>query len=346
MMEEKNLALYTKYRPQKFEDVLGQEHVVAPLKACIANNKIAHAYIFSGTRGTGKTSIARIFAREIGTDQNDIYEIDAASNNSVEDVRALNEAVAMLPFSSKFKVYILDEAHMMSKSAFNALLKTIEEPPSHVIFILATTELNKIPETIISRCETYQFKSPNRTVLKQLAMQTAESEGYKIDSATAELIALLGDGSFRDTHTILQKVIRASADKKLSLDEVEKITGAPKSKLVNQVLENYSVGENELVFEHLLQLKSQNIDEKIFLKLFLEKFRAIMLLKIAPNLEKMFVESFSEEDLLVLKDLARNGNEKFNAKNLLVFLDSNEKVWNAIIPYLATEIAFARILGE
>jgi DNA polymerase III subunit gamma/tau len=344
--QAQNTALYTKYRPQKFKDVLGQDHVVEPLTACIKNNNVAHAYIFAGPRGTGKTSIARIFAREMETKPEDIYEIDAASNNSVEAVRELNESVKALPFNSKYKVYILDEAHMMSKSAFNALLKTIEEPPSHVIFILATTELHKLPETIISRCESYQFKSPNRTILKKLAIKTAEKEGYQIDPATAELIAILGDGSFRDTHTILQKVIRSSADKKLSLDEVEKITGAPKTRLVNDIIEAYAKNEKDIIFESLNKLAIQNIEEKVFLKLFLEKFRAVMLFKIAPNLTKNFDQVFSQEDLNFLQDISEKSGNNFNAVNLLIFLEANQMIWNTTIPYLATEIAFAKILGE
>jgi DNA polymerase-3 subunit gamma/tau len=157
-------AIYTKYRPQKWSEVIGQEQVTEVLKESIKNEKIAHAYLFSGSRGTGKTSVARILAREIGTTEKDLFEIDAASNNGVDEIRALNESVTSLPFDSKYKVYILDEVHMLSKPAFNALLKTLEEPPKHVVFVLATTEPEKIPSTVISRCETYSFKTPNRAL--------------------------------------------------------------------------------------------------------------------------------------------------------------------------------------
>ena len=197
---EENIALYTKYRPQKFSDVLGQEQVTDVLKDVIKNGNISHAYLFAGGRGTGKTSVARILANEIGTTSKDLYEIDAASHTSVEGVRALNESVNTLPFDSKYKVYILDEVHMLSTSAFNALLKTLEEPPKHVVFILATTEPQKIPDTVISRCEYYTFKAPSRAILKKMAVSTAKTEGYELEPAAAELIAILGDGSFRDTH--------------------------------------------------------------------------------------------------------------------------------------------------
>ena len=157
MSKDADLALYRKYRPQNFKEVLGQEQVTKVLEGAISLGRIAHAYLFAGSRGTGKTSVARIFAHSIGTVAEDTYEIDAASNTGVDDVRALNESVSVLPFSSKYKVYIIDEVHMLSKSAFNALLKTLEEPPSYVVFILATTELHKIPETILSRCQRYIF---------------------------------------------------------------------------------------------------------------------------------------------------------------------------------------------
>ena len=222
-------ALYRKYRPQKFSEVFGQENIVKVLESSIKLGNIAHAYIFSGSRGTGKTSIARIFAKEIGTSTNDIVEIDAASNTGVDDIRAINESVSTLPFESKYKVYILDEAHMLSKQAWNALLKTIEEPPKHVIFILATTEFNKIPETIISRCQTFAFKKPTQKVLKEVITAIAKKEKFTIDSVSCELIALLGDGSFRDAQSILQKVISASKDNEVTLEEVELVTGSPKS---------------------------------------------------------------------------------------------------------------------
>jgi DNA polymerase-3 subunit gamma/tau len=168
--DETSLALYRKYRPKNFDEVLGQDHVVSVLESSVKTNKVSHAYLFAGTRGLGKTSIARIFASTIGTSKNDIYEIDAASNTSVEDIRNLNDSVFTLPFESKYKVYILDEVHMLSKSASNALLKTLEEPPAHVVFILATTETHKIPETVLSRCETYTFKKPSQEVLKKLVL--------------------------------------------------------------------------------------------------------------------------------------------------------------------------------
>ena len=219
-------SLYRTHRPASFADVVGQEQVTKPLEEAAKTKKIGHAYLFAGTRGLGKTSVARIFASEIGCTGNDLYEIDAASNNSVEDIRALIEGVYTLPFESPYKVYILDEVHMLSKSAWNAFLKTLEEPPAHAVFILATTELEKVPETVQSRCQMFEFKKPTRAVLAKMTANVAKKEGYTLAPDAAELIAMLGDGSYRDALSVLQKVFAASADKKLTRAEVEIVTGA------------------------------------------------------------------------------------------------------------------------
>ena len=182
------IALYRKYRPSSFDDVLGQEHIVKVLKGALKLGNIAHAYLFFGTRGTGKTSVARIMAQELKTSDADIYEIDAASNRGIDDIRELRDSVRTLPFNSDYKVYIIDEVHMLTKEAFNALLKTLEEPPKHVIFILATTELDKVPETIISRCQTFTFKKPTLSVLKDLVLSVSKKENFTLDNAGAELI--------------------------------------------------------------------------------------------------------------------------------------------------------------
>ena len=168
-----DLALYRKYRPKTFGEVLGQDHIVKVLESSVETNKVSHAYLFVGSRGTGKTSVARIFAKEIGVSENDLYEIDAASNRGIEDIRALRDGARVLPFDSKYKVYIIDEVHMLSKDAWGALLKTLEEPPKHVIFILATTEVHKVPSTIVSRCQI--IKTVNR---EQSTVNSAEIENF------------------------------------------------------------------------------------------------------------------------------------------------------------------------
>ncbi|MEK7515958.1 MAG: AAA family ATPase, partial [Patescibacteria group bacterium] len=226
-------SLYRIHRPATFAEVVGQEQVTKPLEEAARSKKIGHAYLFAGSRGLGKTSVARIFADAIGCKENDLHEIDAASNNSVDAMRALTEGVYTLPFESPYKVYLLDEVHMLSKSAWNAFLKTLEEPPAHAVFILATTELEKVPETVQSRCQVFEFKKPTRAVLAKMTTAVAKKEGCTLAPDAAELISLLAEGSYRDALSVLQKVFTASTDtstslsagKKLSREEVEKATG-------------------------------------------------------------------------------------------------------------------------
>lgn len=209
-MSESYIALYRKYRPQTFSDVVGQEQIVSLLQTTIAQKKVSHAYLFCGGRGTGKTTVARIFARDIGCNPEDVIEIDAASNRGIDEIRELRDAVRTVPFSSPYKVYIVDEAHMLTKEAANALLKTLEEPPSHVIFILATTDPEKLPATIVSRCQKIVFKSPDIATLSKRLVYVAKNEGKTLDEATAVLIAHHGKGSYRDALGVLEQVLAQS----------------------------------------------------------------------------------------------------------------------------------------
>ncbi len=303
-----HVSLYRKYRPAGFGDILGQDHVVSVLKKSIAEGKIAHAYLFAGSRGTGKTSIARIFAKELGTSQNDLYEIDAASNTSVDDIRALSEAVGTVPLESKYKVYILDEVHMLSKAAFNAFLKTLEEPPRHVIFILATTETEKLPDTIVSRCEVYNFKKPSADALRSHVIDLAKKEGMKLDEAGANLVALLGDGSFRDTLSILQKVFSLGAK---TLEEVEEVTGAPKSAVIFDYVKGILADDAELSYSALRKMAEKNIDPKMFADLALVRLRYVLALMIAKAEAEQIGASLSEDEIrdigALAKELAASG---------------------------------------
>lgn len=337
-------TLYTKYRPQAFKDVLGQDHVTSVLKESVSLGNIAHAYLFFGGRGTGKTSVARILAREIGTSADDLYEIDAASNNGVDEIRALTDAVYVLPFHSKYKVYILDEVHMLSKSAFNALLKTLEEPPAHVIFILATTEMHKVPETIISRCEVYTFKKPTQTLLTQMVTKTAKAEGVTLEPSAAGLIALLGDGSFRDTHGTLQKVIHASKDTKITVEEVERVTGAPKAELVNQVIESISKKDIEQGLSAITVAVEQNIDMNTFASMILTKVRAILLVRYSASFAKTIAESVTEADFSFIQTLAQSKESHISSQTLKVLLDAYLMIGKSYALHVPLEIALFELV--
>lgn len=342
-----DLALYRKYRPQNFKEVIGEDHIVKVLESSVETNKVSHAYLFVGSRGIGKTSVARIFAKEIGVSENDLYEIDAASNRGIEDIRTLRDGARVLPFDSKYKVYIIDEVHMLSKDAWGALLKTLEEPPKHVIFILATTEIHKVPETIISRCQIFNFKKPSDLILKNLVLDIAKKEKFELDSGSAELIAILGDGSFRDALGTLQKVLNFSKTKKIKREDVEKITGAPKTILVNDFISAIAEKKIEEGILAIRKATSENLDMKLYAKLIIEKFRMAIILKYAPKLEKELIGDLSEEDLKFLKDLVKNDKEgMLRSPALSILLEAYSDIDKAFVSELPLELALIKILGE
>ena len=339
--EKKGGVLYRKYRPQEFDDVIGQDHVVKVLKGAVELGNVAHAYLFSGTRGTGKTSMARILSRAIGTSGNDLTELDAASNRGIDDVREIRDSVNTLPFESKYKVYIIDEVHMLTKDAWNAFLKTLEEPPAHVVFILATTELEKVPETVVSRCQTFQFKSPNLATLRDFALAIAKKEGASLDSAAAELVALLGDGSFRDAHGILEKVLSSTTDKKITREEVEGVTGAPKAQLVKDILESIVEKNLEKGMKAIALAGEANADMKLFSKLILERLRFLFLLRLRAGMDQYIGSQVSEDDFAFLKDLAAKAGKDLTSDVLLKFIEAYESSGRTSIPELALELALA-----
>jgi len=271
-MSQTHTSLYRKYRPHTFADVVGQDHIVRVLKSAIEQKTPHHAYLFTGTRGIGKTSIARIFAKELGVDPVDITEIDAASYTGVDNVRELTESAMTLPFLSPYKVYILDEVHMLSKAAFNAFLKGLEEPPRHVIYILATTELNKLPDTVVSRCEVHTFRTPNVDILQKVVVNVADKESYSIDEDSARLIAMTGDGSFRDTLGVLQKVISSIEGKNISIDKTEYIIGSTKVSVIDELVRLAIAGDSDIV-NVLDTIRASNTDSKLLYDMYVEKLR-------------------------------------------------------------------------
>lgn len=364
-MTQSNRALYRKYRPKQFKDVAGQKTIVDTLEKAIKDNTPAHAYIFSGTRGVGKTTVARIFATALGVSAKDTYEIDAASNNSVEDIRDLRESVATLPFEGDYKVYILDEAHMLSKSAFNALLKTLEEPPSYCIFILATTEPEKLPPTIQSRAQMHTFKSPSRKELAVVIKSIAKQEGFTLGDGADDLIATLANGSFRDGLSHLQKVLsstslEAGSNKTILIDEVEHITGAPKGTVLNDILggiahstpstssgQESSGQATQQALDAVSKLVQSEADITLSLELLLERARAVLLLRHGgKKAEEMLADQFGKDDLVELKVLADNKETKLKSNAILALLEAQAQTRTASIKQLPLELAIVKLAGE
>ena len=337
----RHATLYRAYRPRTFAEVRGQDHVVSVLQAAIENKKIAHAYLFIGTRGTGKTSIARILARELGVSDKDLYEMDAASHTSVDDIRELREGVNVMPFESPYKFYIIDEAHMLSKSAWNAFLKTLEEPPAHVIFVLATTERDKVPDTIQSRCEIYAFKQPTRDVLSSVVTDVARKEGYTLEPAAAELVALLADGSFRDSLSILQKVLTVSKDKKVSVTEVETVAGAPRGALVRTLVKALSEKDAAGALVGVQEAVRQNLDMRTLTKLLIHRMRVVLLVRFAPNLVESFSTELTSDDREQVAEIAKSA--AVTSETLRVLLEAYSRMAYAAIPHVPLELAIIDI---
>lgn len=331
------IALYRKYRPDSFNEVLGQDHIVSVLSSAVKEKRVAHAYLFSGPRGTGKTSVARILAKALDTEAHDLYEIDAASNRGIDEIRALREAVQTLPYSSPYKVYIIDEVHMLTKEAWNALLKTLEEPPSHIIFILATTELAKVPETIISRCQGFVFRKPSVDVLKKVIIAIAKKEGLIMEPEAAELIGILGGGSFRDAESIFEQVITATSGKKITEALTASIMGAPKPELVFRFLEaalSKNIEEGIAVIT-----EASGADMKIFYQLVLDATREAMLFYFAPHLPIFTAGEIGLERRKHLEKIISKKEVDTLPQLLRVLLDSHRDLRYSATPQLPLELA-------
>lgn len=334
-----SMSLYRKYRPTSWKEVIGQTQVVRVLERAVKDAHISHAYLFEGSRGTGKTSVARIFTQAIGTTGSDLYEIDAASNNGVDDVRDLRDGVRTLPFNSKYKVYIIDEVHMLSKAAFNALLKTLEEPPAHAIFILATTEVYKLPETVVSRCQVFKFHRPSEEDICINLKNVLKNEGYEADKGSLALIAILAEGSFRDALTILEKVLGVSKDKNIEVSEVEAVTGAPRSDLVEKFIRAILGGEKDVALLTLDKANKSGVDIKMFTKLVLRNLRYSMLIALAPDMIEDIKNQISEPELKYLKELSAGDRAKKLPNTLRAFLSAYNDIGYSYITTLPLELA-------
>ena len=341
-------ALYRRYRPDSFSNVRGQDHITKVLAGAISAGNVGHAYLFSGRRGIGKTSIARILAKDLGTTERDIYEIDAASHRGIDDVRALKEAVASMPYESDYKVYIIDEVHMLTTPAFNALLKTLEEPPEFVIFILATTEPDKLPETIISRCETHEFKQPTVSVLQEAVLDTANAEGYTIDEPAATTIAQAADGSFRDCLGLLEKCIRAAEKKNIGTELAAEITGIPPAALIEKIVfSGIAVGEPAPALEALATAADKNIDPARLFEKVINIARQVLLVRFAPNLAENVREEVGESLYENIKAEADKGaDSRISAKTLHTLLSHHNRLSADTLGHLPLELAVVSLTDQ
>ena len=351
-------ALYRKYRPKTLDDICGQDIIVKIIKNSIINNQINHAYLFAGSRGTGKTSIAKIFAKIINcehpincqpcgkctscTQENnsDIIEIDAASNNGVDEIRELRNKVNLLPAYGKYKVYIIDEVHMLTQGAFNALLKTLEEPPAHVIFILATTDPHKVIETILSRCQRLDFKKISDEAIVENLTKIAQKENIEIDKDALYEIAKLADGGMRDSVGMLDQA-RAYTEGKITINDIHDINGTLTEKDLSQLLENIIDSKLDEILE---KIDNYNDKGKNFVKLmeeFISFVRNIILFKEAPNYFKEKVQNIENY---------QNISEKITINELFSIIESLNKysfeMKNNNNTKLLFELAFIKIISE
>ena len=260
-----SLVLYRQYRPKDLDEIVAQKPIVKTLKAALDKGLLGHALLLTGPRGVGKTSLARILAHrlnKVNYDLNetplDIIEIDAASSGRIDEVRDLREKIKLMPLKLKYKVYIIDEVHMLTKEAFNALLKTLEEPPEHIVFILATTEIHKVPATIISRCQRFAFKAVSKKDLKEHLKKIARLEKIETDDSALDLLSQHAQGSLRDALSLLDQL--ASLKQKISAELVEEILGLPPQAIVEKLLKALIAGDMKEVIKHYQNLDAQGVD--------------------------------------------------------------------------------------
>ncbi len=356
------LVLARKYRPQVFEEVLAQDHVTRTLTNAIAAGRVAHAILFAGPRGTGKTTVARILAKAMnckdGPSANpcnrcrscqeitsghaaDVFEIDGASNNSVDQVRELRDNVKYMPAHSRYKIYVIDEVHMLSTSAFNALLKTLEEPPSHVMFLFATTEPHKIPVTILSRCQRHDFRRISLQALLAQVAAICEREGFRIDSASRELIALEADGSMRDALSLLDQVI-ACATEDITHEHVLEILGVVDRKVIFDLSEAILGGDLAAVFEIVDDVYLRGHEIKTLYGNLLVYFRNLLIAKMAKQIERRL--DLPAHEILQLKKQATRVSE-FQLHQVFDLLFKEEaSIRFSAQPKLAMELAMIRLL--
>ncbi len=362
-----NLVLYRKYRPKVFKDIVGQEHIVRTVTQAISTNDFAHAYLFAGPRGTGKTTMARLIAKSLNCENRrdgeyepcctcvscdeiargismDMIEIDAASNRGIDEIRQLKEGIRFAPTRSKYKVFIVDEVHMLTKEAFNALLKTLEEPPAHAVFILATTELKKVLPTIVSRSQKFEFRRLRHSEIKDRLDTLTKKEGKKLDPKALDIIAARSDGSARDAESMLGQILLLGSE--MSLDEIRSLFGMADLPQISVFL-NYLAqkdGKNAILL--LGELGDRGMDHEDFIKSVLGYVRWMMFLKIDEGLSDIVGREMSEEDLLELITMAQKFEMPVLQKAAALFLEASGNMKYSPIPQLPIEMAIVELTNK
>lgn len=359
-------VLYRKYRPRDFAEVAGQKHVTGAIQNAFRTGRVAHAYLFSGPRGVGKTSVARLIAKSLNcaahasgkgevpcnacafcTDFNegrasDVIEIDAASNRGIDEMRQLREGVRFVPTQGKYKTYIIDEVHQLTKEAFNALLKTLEEPPSHAVFVLATTDPEKVPATIISRTQHYHFRRPQPEEMAERLIAMATKEGAALEPDAARLIAFAAEGSFRDAESILGKVM-AVQDKKITRAEAEEILGLPKREAVKRMFTLIAQKKSAEALVLIQELSEAGCDLAYFAKLLMQYFRSALFLKTDSSLKPFVIaEMLPDECECIVANLPSFTAEEL-ARGVNVIFDNLQRFRKTPIPQLPLELAVVEL---
>jgi len=359
-----NLALYRKYRPKAFSEVIGQEHIVQTLRNAVAHALISHAYVFSGPRGSGKTTIARLLAKSVNCEKPkegepcnacssclelnearsmDLIEIDAASNRGIDEMRALKEGIGFLPSKLRYKVFIVDEAHQLTKEAANALLKTLEEPPSHAIFILATTELHKMIPTIVSRCQRFDFRRLRVAEIVERLKSLIKSEKASIEPAALELVALNSGGSLRDAESLLDKVLTFHAgsgkNSVVSTKEVEELLGIVDLNILASFVDLLLEKNAAKAVEYLNSRLEQGMDPYEFAKNLIAYLREALLLKVSPSLKTELLQGFTKEQQEKILAQSTKADPLHLQKVVEYFEDAENRMKYASIVQLPLELA-------
>lgn len=369
-----SIVLYRKYRPQSFAEVVGQEHVVRTLTNAISSGMISHAYLFSGPRGSGKTTLARLLAKsanclnrkdgqfepcnkcssclEIAEGRAlDLIEIDAASHRGIDDIRELRDGIRFSPTKTKYKIFIVDECHQLSKDASNALLKTLEEPPSHAIFVLATTEIHKMISTIISRCQKFDFRKLTAKEIIEKLESICKKEKVKVEKPALELIALNSAGSIRDAESILDQVLTswAGSDKKIETEEVKDLLGLVELNLVSQFADLISEKKGAEAINFLNELIERGVDVQEFAKTLINYLRQALILKISAPSGKTanpIITGLTKEEFQKLQGLTENFTEQDISRILNLFFDAENKMRYSPIPQLPLELAIIEAINQ